>query len=258
MGLITFTSDFGFRDHYVAAVKAKILSQFPECIIVDISHAIEPFNIAHADYVLGAVFQEFPAGTVHLIGVDSHGSKSGRFHAALYKGHYFLLPDNGLLSLITEDQPDKVIEIHVDTPHLPFPVKDILAPAAVYLAKGGDIEVLGEPTYNFAHLLKRQLRLNDHSVTGHVIHVDRYGNLVTDITRDSIETIAHGRTFTIHFGRETITRIFSKYSHVDDGECCCMYNSQGLLCIGINKGHAAELLGLGFDSQVDVRFYPGG
>jgi S-adenosyl-L-methionine hydrolase (adenosine-forming) len=257
MALITFTSDFGYTDHYVAAVKAKILSQKPEATIIDISHAIEPFNIAHAEYVLTAVFQDFPKGTVHLVGVDTQGSRSGRFHAALYKGHYFLLADNGLLSLITDGEPEKIVELHTDFPLMPFPVKDLLAPAALYLANGGDIEVMGERTNSFTQLLNRQLRLNDHSITGHVIHVDRYGNLITNITRDSIDTIAHGRTFTIHFGRETIGRIYSNYTQVDDGDCCCIYNNQNQLCIGINKGNAAELLGLCFDSQVDVRFYPG-
>jgi S-adenosylmethionine hydrolase len=257
MAVITFTSDFGYSDHYVAAVKAKILSHDPQATIVDVSHAIEPYNIAHAEYVLGAVFREFPAGTVHLAAIDTHGNRYGKFHAAKYRGHYFLLADNGLLSLLTDGQPELVVELKTDNPLMPFPAKDLLAGAAVYLANGGDITVLGERTQNYRQLLNRQLRLNDHSITGHVIHVDRYGNLITNITRDSIDTIAHGRTFTIHFGREMAPRILPNYNQVDDGDCCCIYNSQGQLCIGINKGHAAELLGLGFDSQVDVRFYPG-
>ena len=257
MAVITFTSDFGYTDHYVAAVKAKILTQNPDATIVDISHGIEPYNIAQAEYVLGAVFRDFPEGTVHLVAVNTHGSKQGKYHAAKYKGHYFLMADNGLLSLLTDGRPDMIIELNAETPHMAFPAKDLLAPVAVYLAKGGDIEVLGEHTTNFRQLLNRQVRLNDHSITGHVIHVDRYGNLITNITRECVDTIAHGRTYTIHFGRETIGRIHPNYNQVDDGDCCCTYNSQDQLCIGINKGHAAELLGLGFDSQVDVRFYPG-
>ncbi|PTX21157.1 hypothetical protein C8N40_102127 [Pontibacter mucosus] len=257
MAVITFLSDFGYRDHYVAAVKAKILSLDPQVQVVDITHAIEPYNIAHAEYVFGAVFRDFPEGTVHILAVDTHGCKRGKYHATKYKGHYFLLADNGLLSLLTDGQPEVVVELKTDIPYTPSPEKDLLAPAAVFLAKGGDLDVLGDRTNNIRQLFNRQLRLGDHAITGHVIHVDRYGNLITDITRDSIETIAHGRTFTIHFGREAIGRIYPNYNQVDDGDCCCTYNSQGLLCIGINKGHAAELLGLGFDSQVDVRFYPG-
>ena len=257
MAVITFTSDFGYTDHYVAAVKARIITHAPQTTIVDITHAVEPFNIPQAEYVLGSVFSEFPEGTVHLVAVDTHGSRKGRFHAARYKGHYFLLADNGLLSLLTEGRPDKVVELSTDGQLYPFPAKELLAPAAAFLAKGGDMDVLGEPTQNFRKLLNRQLRLLDHSITGHVIHVDRYGNLITDITRECIDTIAHGRTYTIHFGRETIGKINPTYNQVDEGDCCCIYNSQNQLCIGINKGHAAELLGLGFDSQIDVRFYPG-
>ena len=257
MAVITFTSDFGYTDHYVAAVKAKILSQDPQATIVDISHAVEPYNIPQAEYVLGSVFQDFPEGTVHLVAVDTHGSKTGKYHAAKYKGHYFLLPDNGLLSLLTDGRPDQVVEIHSENRLMSFAAKDLLAQAAAFLAKGGDLDVLGEPTQDIRQLLNRQLRLGDHAITGHVIHVDRYGNLITNITRDSIETIAHERKFTIHFGRETISRVNPNYNQVDDGDCCCIYNSLGQLCVGINKGNASELLGLGFDSQVDVRFYPG-
>jgi S-adenosyl-L-methionine hydrolase (adenosine-forming) len=257
MAVITLLSDFGYTDHYVAAVKAKIIAHNPEATIVDISHGIDPFNIAEAVFVLGSVYHEFPEGSVHVSAVNTHGNKQGKYHAAKYKGHYFLLSDNGLLSLLTDGQPEIVVELQNNDPLMPFPAKNLLAPAAAYLAKGGDIEVLGERTDQFHKLFNRQLRLSDHSITGHVIHVDRYGNLITNITRDSIETIAHGRTYTIHFGREAIGRIHPNYNQVDDGDCCCTYNSQSQLCIGINKGHAAELLGLGFDSQVDVRFYPG-
>jgi S-adenosylmethionine hydrolase len=258
MAVITFTSDFGYADHYVAAVKARILTHDAQAQIVDISHAVEPYNIPQAEYVLGSVYHEFPQGTVHLVGVDTHGSKKVRYHAALYRGHYFLMADNGLLSLLTDDKPDKVVEIATHGQVFSFPAKELLAPAAVFLAKGGDIEVLGEPTADFRHLLNRQLRLNDHSITGHVIHVDQYGNLVTNITRESIDTISHGRTYTIHFGRETIAKILANYNQADDGDTCCIYNSLDQLCIGINKGNASESLGLAFDSPVDVRFYPGG
>ncbi|WP_299702080.1 SAM-dependent chlorinase/fluorinase [uncultured Pontibacter sp.] len=257
MAVITFTSDFGYTDHYVAAVKAAMLSLQPQASIVDISHGIEPFNIPQAEYVIGSVFHEFPEGTVHLIAVDTHGCKQGKYHAAKYKGHYFLMADNGLLSLLTDGEPEVVVELQTEEELLSFPAKELLAPAALFLAKGGDIDILGERTTSYKQLMNRQLRLNDHSITGHVIHVDRYGNLITNITKDSVDTIAHGRTYTIHFGRETVGRIHQNYTQVDDGDCCCLYNHLGQLSIGINKGNAAELLGLGFDSQVDVRFYPG-
>ena len=251
MPIITFLSDFGYTEHYVAAVKARLLSSQPTISIVDISHAIQPFDIAHAEYVIASVFRDFPEGTVHLLAVDTQ-TKTGKYHAVKYQGHYFLAADNGLISLLTDSAPDAMVELApLETS---APARDLLAPAALHLATGGSLEDLGTPTTSMKQLLNRQLKLNDHSITGHVIHVDHYGNLITNITRDSIETIGHERSFTISFAREKVSKISSRYSQTPEGECVCVYNSQNFLCIGINKGSASELLGLDFDSQVDVHF----
>ena len=257
MAIITFLSDFGYTDHYVAAVKARLISNQPDVRIIDISHGIQPFDIANAVFVLSSVFRDFPEETVHLVAVDTQGGKSGKYHAAKYKGHYFLAADNGIISLLTESEPEELVEIATELPTA-SPARDWLAPAALHLAGGGKLEDLGPKAPNMRQLLNRQLKLNDHSITGHVVHVDHYGNLITNITRDSIETIGHERTFTIHFAREKVTRISERYTQPPEGECVCIYNDQGYLAIGINKGHASELLGLDFDSQVDVHFPPNG
>ena len=255
MPLITFLSDFGYTDHYVAAVKASILKVNPQARILDISHAIEPFNIAHGLYVLQSVFNDFPEGTVHLVAVDSQGSAEGRYHAVKYKKHYFVAADNGILSLLTDSRPDVMVELGV-TGLLPHPAKDVLGPAAAFLAQGGDIRELGLETKSMRELLNRQLRLSDHAITGHVIHVDHYGNLITDISQDSMDAIGHGRHFTIRFARETVDRISANFNAGDEGDCVCVFTSSGLLTIGINKGNASELLGLHYDSRVDINFPP--
>lgn len=257
MPLITFLSDFGYTDHYVAAVKASILKISPQAQILDISHAIEPFNIAHGYHVLQAVYKDFPEGTVHLVAVDSQGSAEGRYHAVKYNNHYFLAADNGILSLLTESRPDLMVEINTESP-VAHPAKQVLGPAAAFLAQGGDIKELGAETTYMRELLNRQLRLTDHAITGHVIHVDHYGNLVTDISQDSLDAIGHGRNFTIKFGRETVDRISLNFNAADEGDCVCVFTSAGQLIIGINKGNAAELLGLHFDSRVDIKFFPAG
>jgi S-adenosyl-L-methionine hydrolase (adenosine-forming) len=255
MPLITFLSDFGYTDHYVAAVKARILREAPAARILDISHAIEAFNIADGVYVLNAVFRDFPEGTVHLVAVDSQGAREGRYHAIQFQNHFFLAADNGILSLLTESRPELMVELPSQG-RLNHPGKDILAPAAAFLANGGDIRDLGPETNIMHELLHRQLRLTDHVITGHVIHVDHYGNLVTNITRDSMEAIGHGRPYTVRFARETVDRMARNYNGADEGDCVCVFTSQGLLSIGINKGNASELLGLHFDSRVDVHFAP--
>ncbi|MDQ4141525.1 MAG: SAM-dependent chlorinase/fluorinase, partial [Bacteroidota bacterium] len=127
MGLITFLSDFGYTDHYVAAVKAKILISAPQTQIIDISHAIEPYNIAHGAFVLNSIFRDFPSHTVHLVAVDSQGSRQGRYLAVQFQNHFFLAADNGLLSLLIESQPVTMVELPVASPTT-FAAKDILAP----------------------------------------------------------------------------------------------------------------------------------
>ncbi|GAB2475153.1 hypothetical protein GCM10011375_23650 [Hymenobacter qilianensis] len=254
MGLITFLSDFGYRDHYVAAVKARLLQLAPQQPVLDISHAIEPFNIAHALHVLNAVFRDFPTGTVHLLGVNDYGGAQGRWHAVKFEGHYFVAADNGLLTLLTDGGPADVVRLrNMETPS---PTRDILAPAAVHLAQGHPLEHLGPTTTELYQLLNRQLRIQDHRITGHVVHVDHYGNLITNITRTAVEAVGHGRTCAVHFGRETVREIAPHFQATAPGEAVCIFNSQEVLCIGINQGNAAELLGLYFDSQVDVRFAP--
>lgn len=255
MPLITFLSDFGYTDHYVAALKARILQDAPQAQILDISHHIEPFNIAHGVFVLNAIFRDFPEGTVHLVAVDSQGAREGRYHAISFRNHYFLAADNGMLSLLTESRPDLMIALNTEG-KIGHPAKEILAPAAAFLANGGKLRDLGPETNIMHQLVHRQLRLSDNGITGHVIHVDHYGNLITNISRDSVEAVGHGRPCTIRFARETVDRIALNYNAVDEGDCVCVFTSQQLLAIGINKGNASELLGMYFDSRVDISFPP--
>lgn len=253
MGLITFLSDFGNTDHYVAAVKAKFLSSNSAVQILDISHAVEPYNIVHGSFILNAVFRDFPTGTVHLVAVDSQGSRQRKFIAIKFEEHYFVAADNGLLSLFIESQSVEMVELPVATPTT-FAAKDILAPAALALVEGVPLESLGARITQYRELINRQLRLSDHAITGHVVHVDHYGNLITNISRDSMDAIGHDRPFTVKFARETVQKISGDFTHVDEGDVMCFYNQQGFLSIAINKGHAAELLGLHFDSQVNILF----
>jgi S-adenosylmethionine hydrolase len=254
MGLITFLSDFGYRDHYVAAVKARILQLAPSVPVLDISHAVEPFNIAHAVHVLNAVFRDFPAGTVHLVGVNDLGGPRAAWHAASFQGHYFVAADNGLLALLCDGQPEELVSLGAASTLTSSPTRDLLAPAAVYLAQGGHLTDLGPTVTQFYQLLNRQVRLQDNRITGHVVHVDHYGNLITNITRQAVEVIGRNRSYTVHFARETVREIAAHFQAADPGEAVCIFNSQDQLCIGINQGNASELLGLHFDSQVDLRF----
>jgi S-adenosylmethionine hydrolase len=277
MGVLTLLTDFGYRDHYVAALKARLLHLAPSLPVMDITHGVEPYNIAHAVHVLRAVFRDFPLGTTHLITVSDYGASPAgavatpAWHAAQHEGHYFVAADNGLLSLLCDGLPERLVRLSAVAPPtapttasvLPSstpiatslnPTRDVLAPAAASLALGQSIDSLGLPTTEFYSLTNRQLRLQDNRVTGHVVHVDHYGNLITNISREAVEVTGRGRVATVKFGREAVRELRPHFAAAPPGEIVCTFDPQGCLCIAINQGHASELLSLYFDSQVDVWF----
>jgi S-adenosylmethionine hydrolase len=277
MGVLTLLTDFGYRDHYVAALKARLLQLAPSLAVMDITHGVEPYNIAHAVHVLRAVFRDFPLGTTHLITVSDYGASPAgavatpAWHAAQHEGHYFVSADNGLLSLLCDGLPERLVRLSaVAPPTVPAtatvlpsstpiatslnPTRDVLAPAAASLALGQSLESLGLPTTELYSLTNRQLRLQDSRVTGHVVHVDHYGNLITNISREAVEVTGRGRVAIIKFGRETVRELRPHFAAAPPGEIVCTFDPQGCLCIAINQGHASELLSLYFDSQVDVWF----
>lgn len=273
MGVLTLLTDFGYRDHYVAALKARLLHLAPTLPVLDITHGVEPYNIAHAVHVLRAVFRDFPPGTTHLITVSDYGASptgavaAPAWHAAQHQGHYFVAADNGLLALLCDGVPERLVRLRSAVPAattslggtlLPpaafNPTRDVLAPAAVHLALGKSLDKLGQPTTELYSLTNRQVRLQDNRITGHVVHVDHYGNLITNISREAVEVTSRDRPLVIKFGRETVRELRPHFAAAPPGEIVCAFNSQGCLCIAINQGHASELLGMYFDSQVDVWF----
>ena len=256
MALVTFLSDFGDKDYYVPAVKAKMLAVNPQLNIIDISHSIDTFDIAHAAFILRSTFREFPKGTVHLVAINTTGALTQGYIGIKLEEHIFLGPNNGILSLLADHDPGIMVQfadIHLkDTT---FPAKDILAPIAAKVASGAAIHDFGGPLTNFRKLMSRQAKATREQILGHVVRVDRYGNLITNIRRDVFEKLNPGK-FTIEFGREMVEKLDLGYDQVEPGDCFAFFNSMDLMEIGINHGHGANLLGLKYDSVVFVNFNP--
>lgn len=255
MAIITLLTDSGESDHYVGAVKAKIISINPGITLVDISHKILPCDIAHGAYVLKSVFRDFPKGTVHLVGVDASGNRDDQYLALHLEEHFFVGVDNGLFGLISDQHHQQVVQLNsINLVDSTFPEKDILAPAAAKLASGVAISTLGKPLPAFRKMINRQVKATRRIIAGHVIRVDNYGNLVTNINKVDFEALTKGRNYTIQFAGEKFRRIHTNYSQADQGDCFLIFNSLGLLEIGIYKGNASELLGLQYDSPVNITF----
>ena len=258
MAVITFMSDFGLEDHYVAAVKAAIIRQNPSITIIDLSHMIKLGDIGRAAYILKNVFKDFPKGTVHLCAIDRLQKEPSKMIAIKLEEHFFVGLDSGLFSLISQERPVAIVDLNVMR-HIysTFPTKDILAPAAASLASGKNIHDMGLALTEVTELFARKLKVTKREIAGNVIRVDHYGNLITNISKeefDVIQIINKQALFEITVGRETITEINNTYSDVDSGECFIFFNSNGLLEIGLNKGNASELLGLKLDTPITITF----
>jgi S-adenosylmethionine hydrolase len=273
MSIITLTTDYGVKDHFVGALKGKLLSEFPEAIIIDISHNIDPFNVSEAAYIIGAAFSNFPKGTVHLIGVDIEINKETPQHLAIqWNDQYFICADNGILSmLIQKIVPQKLVAINIHD-RLPSDATelDVFVKVACHLAKGGLLNVIGKEIKAIKEVTELQAISSDNQIKGYVIYTDHLGNVVTNISKKLFLEIGKTRPYEIKFKNKNIKTIFSKYSDIGlseqyplkdyEGQKLAIFNEAGFLEIAIFRsnpetvGSATSLLGLNYRDVVTIEF----
>lgn len=276
MSIITLTTDFGLKDHYVAALKGQLLAQIEGCHLVDISHQVDAFNVAQAAFYINNVKDNFPEGTIHFIGVDSLPYISiAKAESNLYpiimklKGQYFVGCDNGVFSLIKDyEEAEEIVRIDNFSAKmsLRFPVRNIYLPAIAALSKGTPMKELGEPYYELKKAFTTQPTIEKDLIKGTVIHEDKYGNVIINITERLFHEVGAGNPFVIYFKnrRYFIEQISSNYYDVALGEKLALFNDDGFLEIAINKGvqgnggGASSLLGLHVKDIIRVEFHPKG
>ncbi len=248
MPIITLTSDMGEKDFYASAVKGAILSRMPEAQIVDVSHSVAQFDIQEAAYILKNAFPNFPAGSVHIVGVRTAGTPDTPHIALQSAGHYFIGADNGIFSLLLDKMPDRIVELNIksETSSKIFPVRDVFVQAACHLARGGTLEIIGREMKKFSERMTFQPSAAENFISGTVIYVDTYGNIITNITERLFKEIGKGRPFSVNLsGKELddITKISLDYSDVQPGKALALFSLSGYLEIAINEGKASYLLG---------------
>ena len=274
MSIITLTTDYGLKDYFVGALKGKILTANPELTIVDLSHDIDPFNIVEASYVLSAAYANFPKGTVHLIGVDIELNKENQHIAIQWNDHYFIAADNGILSMLCQKiVPQKMVAINIhDRLHHGATDLDVFVQVACHLAKGGLLNVIGKEIPSIKEVTEMQVTMNDlgNQLTGSVMYIDHFGNVVTNISQKQFTEAAKGRSFEILLRTKSIKTIVSNYSAIAvsdkypikyyEGEKLALFNEAGYLEIAIYRsnpskvGSAHSLLGLNYRDTITVKF----
>jgi S-adenosylmethionine hydrolase len=256
MAIITITSDWGIKDHYLAAVKGAIYSKMPDVTVVDVSHQILRYDIFQAAFVLKNCFRNFPPGSVHIIAVNSEASVKTPHKFILYKGQWFIGADNGVFSLLWDDEPESIYEITTfqDSDLFTFPARDVFAKVACHLARGEKPEEMGKAVegYNQVNVFKPVVDKN--VIRGVVIYIDGYENAITNIRREDFTSTGKGRKFTLAFRGEEIKAIHTAYSDVPPGEIVALFGATGFLEIAMNRGNASGLLGLEINETVRIEF----
>lgn len=273
MSIITLTTDYGLKDHFVGALKGKILSQYSEAKIVDISHDVDPFNISEASYIIGSVYNSFPKGTVHVIGIDIELKEDNQHIAMEWNGHYFIAADNGILSILIEKiKPQKIVVINIHDRLLPDATDmDVLLTAAIHVSKGGSLSVIGKEIKFLKEVTELQPVISDdtNSIRGYIVYIDRFGNAVTNITKKMFLDVAKGRPYEVNFKNKRVKSIFAKYSDLEaidkrplstiSGNSVAIFNESGFLEIGIYKSNpnvatASSLFGIRYRDVVTINF----
>ena len=274
MSIITLTSDYGLKDHFVGALKGKILSEYSEAVIIDISHEIDPFNTVEANYIIGASYSSFPKGTVHLIGVDMESNKENQHIVMQWNDHYFIAADNGILSMLSQKiVPQKIVAITIHD-RLPNEATDldVFVKVACHLAKGGLMNVIGREINTIKKVTNLQATLSDDGISlkGNVIYIDHFGNVVTNISKKYFIEVAKGRPYEIVLKTKNIKTILPNYSAIAssdkypiksyEGEKLAIFNEAGFLEIAIFRsnpskvGSANSLLGLNYRDIINIVF----
>lgn len=255
MQLVTLTTDFGTQDYYVGAFKGALLRRTPELTLVDITHDIKPFDIVQGAFVVANIWREYPENTIHLIGVNCVYQPDFRFVALRHEGHFFLAPDNGLLTILFQQlDPANLRTLPANaTEH--FTVKNVFAAAVEHLVAGNPFEALGEYPAPLLERISIQPVITPTRIRGTVIHIDNFENVVVNIRREIFEKTLNGREFSLFFRRnDPITKLSGNYCEVAMGEQLCLFNAADFLEIAVNMGKAATLLGLKVEDVVEVVF----
>ena len=257
--VVAFLSDFGTRDHYAGTLKAVVLSVCPDANLVDIGHEIPAHDVLAGALELAACYRFFPAGTIFLVVVDPGVGSSRRGIAADCGDYKFVAPDNGVLSAVfRETPPRKVIELTERkyaraTISRTFEGRDRFAPAAGWLAKGIALVSMGKSISNYQVIDLPRPEVADDHIAGEVMRVDRFGNLITNIDRRTLEHFAGGKAIGIAIGDREIARIVATYAEAPAGELCALFGSTDHLEIAVNAGDAARQLGLSRGAKARVR-----
>jgi len=253
--IVTLTTDWNQNDYYVGILCGRLLSIEPTLRIVELSHRVPPFDYIQAAFIMRGCFENFPPGTIHICMVNSDSTTSKQLLLFELKGHFMIVPDNGIVGLITEVAPDRVYSIPFEE-HSSFGSLSAVASAMNMLLFNSNLADIALIAGTYKQNINIRAASDESSITGSVIYVDSYQNAITNITREQFEQVRKGRKFSIYVQSFSykIEEIVENYADVEDGDMLALFNSLDLLEIAIRNGFLTELLALSVGSSIMVKF----
>jgi S-adenosylmethionine hydrolase len=256
MAIVTLTTDWGTKDHYVGAVKGAMLKMLPGVNIVDITHEIPDHDVNHAAFVISNCYKDFPDGTVHIIDINSDASIQTPHMLIYHDNQYFIGADDGIFYLIFGTIPEKIIEIDIiqDTSYYTFAARDVFAKVACHIVSGNALEAIGPKRDKIVRKLPFTPVVLGDMIKGHIIHIDHYGNAFTNISEKLFRSVLKNNNFRISFRSAgfVITKISTSYKDVKESEMLALFSTTGNLQLAIRNGKANRLLGLKIDQMIMI------
>lgn len=257
MRILSLTSDAGTNSHYIGAIKGAALkaAQF-DILPVDINHQIPAFDIIRAAYCVKNFYSHYPEGTIHLVSVNDYYGSAPAMLLVEDKGHYFILPDNGIITLIFESLPDNIRSYTLDLNDR-SPLISIVEKIIVDLYADTPLNKMGKSAKSVMQGLGFQPVIETDRIRGTIVFVDNYGNVVVNVHKILFESVFEENDVVIYFKQnDPIQGLSKSYNDVEIGEPLCHFNSSNLLELAVNMGNASTLLGLNIDDLIQIELAP--
>ena len=257
--IITLTTDYGTNDHLVGTLKGVILKINPDVTIVDITHEVAPYDVLDGALAIASAYRYFPARTIHVVIVDPGVGTERRPLLVSGETQYFVAPDNGVLSLVYEQETALLVR-HATAEHYflqpvskTFHGRDIFAPVAGWLSKGWQSASMGEEINDYKRFALPKPKAAEGVTQGTVLRMDHFGNLLTNFRPDDMPDGAlKSGTLKMQVNGKEVKRLVETFAQGEPGEPVALVGSSGFIEIAVNKGNAARVVGAGRGAAVVV------
>ena len=254
MPLITLTSDYGIKDHFVGALKGQLYTANKDIIIVDINHEINPFDVKSAAYIMKNATNTYPKGSIHIASINNRDGNS-RFLIVKRLERFYIVPDNGLITLMFEKEDFEAYAYENLPKQFSYSELHQAIGLIIEKIKNNDIESVSVKTTSYKVLNNIQAIVMPNLIRASVFYIDNFRNAITNVTREMFEEFVGDKTFLISFRGYKIDKISKHYNDVVEGESLALFNEAGYLEIAVNKSNAEGLLGLEFGQLIMVETF---